>query len=77
MDKIKVLDMDYSENIMTALNGIEIPKEEIPDIDSYTMPFGKYKGKTLPQIKALDPGYISWAKENMNKEPVKSLLSQV
>lgn len=71
------LDMDYSENIMTALNGMEIPKEEIPDIDSYTMPFGKYKGKTLPQIKALDPGYISWAKENMNKEPVKSLLSQV
>lgn len=52
-------------------------KEEIPDIDTYIIPFGKYKGKTLPEIKETDPGYISWAKENMTREPVKTLLAQV
>lgn len=52
-------------------------KEEIPDIDTYIIPFGKYKGKTLPEIKETDPGYISWAKENMTREPVKTLLAQM
>lgn len=52
-------------------------KEEIPDINTYIIPFGKYKGKTLPEIKEIDPGYISWAKENMTREPVKTLLSQM
>lgn len=52
-------------------------KEEIPDINTYIIPFGKYKGKTLPEIKETDPGYISWAKENINREPVKTLLAQM
>lgn len=52
-------------------------KEEIPDINTYIIPFGKYKGKTLPEIKETDPGYISWAKENMTREPVKTLLTQM
>lgn len=52
-------------------------KEEIPDINTYIIPFGKYKGKTLPEIKEIDSGYISWAKENMTREPVKTLLSQM
>lgn len=52
-------------------------KEEIPDINTYIIPFGKYKGKTLPEIKEIDSGYISWAKENMTREPVKTLLAQV
>ena len=52
-------------------------KEEIPDINTYIIPFGKYKGKTLPEIKETDPGYIIWAKENMTKEPVKTLLAQM
>lgn len=52
-------------------------KEEIPDINTYIIPFGKYKGKTLPEIKEFDPGYISWAKENMTREPVKTLLAQM
>ena len=52
-------------------------KEEILDINTYIIPFGKYKGKTLPEIKETDPGYISWAKENMTREPVKALLAQM
>ena len=52
-------------------------KVEIPDINTYQLPFGKYKEKTLPEIAELDPGYISWAKENMTREPVKTLLKQL
>lgn len=55
----------------------EAEKAQLPDIDSYVITFGKYSGKTLPQIAEVDPGYISWAKDNMTREPVKSLLAQM
>ena len=71
------LDMTYSDDVVFALGGVDIPKEELPDIDSYVITFGKYSGKTLPQIKEIDPGYISWAKENMSRESVRSLLAQL
>lgn len=48
-----------------------------PKLDEYIIPFGKHSGKTLPQIAACDPDYIAWAKENMTREPIKSLLSQL
>lgn len=71
------LDMTYSDEVISALCGVDIPKEELPDITTYVITFGKYSGKTLPQIKEIDPSYISWAKENMNREPIKSLLAQL
>lgn len=49
----------------------------LPDINTYTLPFGKYKGHTLPEVAEVDSDYIAWAKENMTKEPVKSLLAQM
>ena len=52
-------------------------QEPLPDINAWTLPFGKYKGKTLPEIKAESPGYIKWAKENANSEPFKSLVAQI
>lgn len=52
-------------------------KAELPDINSYIISFGKHNGKTLPQIKECDSGWIAWAKENISREPVKSLLSQM
>lgn len=54
-------------------------EEQAPpiDINTYTLPFGKHKGETLVQIAESDPSYIAWAKENMNKEPIKSLLKQL
>lgn len=33
--------------------------------------------KLNPKIAEVDPGYIAWAKENMTREPVKSLLAQM
>ena len=68
------LDMTYNKELLQIL---DLEKEEIPDINTYIIPFGKYKGKTLPKIKETDPGYISWAKENINREPVKTLLAQM
>ena len=52
-------------------------KAELPKLDEYIISFGKYNGKTLPQIKECDSGWIAWAKENISREPVKSLLTQV
>jgi hypothetical protein len=55
----------------------EEEKAAPPDINSYVLNFGKHQGKTLPEIKMCDPGWIKWAKENLTKEPVRSLLSQI
>lgn len=71
------LDMQYSDEVNASLGGIETPKEELPDVSTYVVTFGKYSGKTLPQIKEVDPGYFAWAKENMTREPVRSLLAQM
>lgn len=71
------LDMTYSEEVLSALGDVEIPKEELPKLEEWILPFGKYKGRTLLQINEIDPGYIAWAKENMTREPVKSLLAQL
>lgn len=71
------LDMTYGEDIYKALDDIVVPKEELPDIQTYQLTFGKHSGKTLPQIMECDPGYIAWAKENMTREPVRSLLTQL
>ena len=71
------IDMTYTEDVYKALGDIKVPVEELPDIDTYVITFGKHSGKTLPQIAEVDPGYISWAKENMTREPVKTLLMQL
>lgn len=70
-------DLDYiiPDELITLLG--ENAKVELPDINTYVITFGKHSGKTLLQIAKCDPGYISWAKENMTREPVKSLLSQI
>lgn len=52
-------------------------KEEIPDIDTYIISFGKHKGKTLTEVNKIDPGYIVWAKENITREPLKTLLKAI
>lgn len=69
------IDMIIPEELKKSLD--ENVKIVLPDIDTYIMPFGKYKGKPLPEIAQTDPGYIRWAKENMTREPVKSLLDQM
>jgi hypothetical protein len=71
------LDMTYSNEVYAALGEIELPKEELPDIDTWKLPFGKHSGETLPQIAESNPSYIRWAKENITSEPARSLLAQM
>ena len=51
--------------------GREDPK---PDINTWRFTFGKHSGKTIPEVDEIDHQYIVWAKENMTKEPARSLL---
>lgn len=56
-----------------------MPKEavaKLPTLEDYKLDFGKHAGKTIPEIFEIDPGYIRWAKDNMTKEPAKSLLKE-
>lgn len=48
-----------------------------PTVDTYVVPFGKHRGMTLVQIKAEDSDYFDWMKNNIEKEPVKSLLREI
>ena len=71
------LDMTYSDEVYDALGGIEVPKEDLPDINTYKLDFGKHAGMTSPDIQNGAPAYIRWAKENITREPVRSLLAQM
>ena len=55
----------------------EEEKSELPKLENFVVDFGKHKNKTLLEIKECDPGWIAWAKENISREPVKSLLAQM
>lgn len=71
------LDMTYSDDVLAVLNNVEIPKQELTDINTYVLNFGKHSGEKLVDVAQSDPSYISWAKENMNREPIKSLLAKL
>ena len=71
------LDMTYSNEVLATLDDVEIPKQELPDVNTYVLNFGKHSGEKLVDVAQSDPSYISWAKENMSREPIKSLLAQL
>ena len=57
----------------------DLPEDNVapPDINTWVFPFGKYKGKTIPEVEKENPGYIKWAKKYIEKEPAKTLLKQL
>lgn len=66
----KCLTMDF-ENYVPE-------KVEIPDLNTFVMPFGnKHKGELLIDIAKNDPSYISWMRENIKREPFISLIKQL
>lgn len=67
----KDIEMKFEEETKQPVSQ---PAEQLPDIETWRFSFGKHFGQTIPEVYALDPGYIKWAKENMEKEPAKSLL---
>ena len=65
------------KDIEVLFDGYEAPKKEIPKLEEYIFNFGKHSGEKLIDVAKSDPGYISWAKENMTREPIRTLLMQM
>lgn len=65
------------KDIEVLFDGFEVPKKEVIKLEDYVLNFGKHSGEKLVDVAQTDPNYISWAKENMNREPIKSLLAQL
>ena len=70
-------DLDYiiPDELKELLNANV--KIELPSLDEYVLTFGKHKGKTLVEVAKCDPGWIRWAKENIDREPIRGLLKEL
>lgn len=68
------LDMIIPEELTAILHNIETSK---PDVNTWTLPFGKHKGKTLVQVQEEAPDYISWMKTQNMKDPIPYLLKSM
>lgn len=73
---------------LAATKGVEVQFEgftpetpqavnESATLDTFVVPFGKFKGKKLTEIASIAPDYISWAKMNITSEPMATLLKQL
>lgn len=70
------LDMIIPDELKDILSGVKIEGKEV-SLEEYRVDFGKYSGRTLLEIRDIDPGYIRWMKEKMDREPVRTLLMQM
>ena len=68
------LDMIIPDELKTLLSEA---KEEKPDINTWTIPFGKHRGKTLIEIQEAAPDYIAWMKTQDMKSPIPELLKEM
>lgn len=48
-----------------------------PSLDTYILTFGKHNGEKLTDVAHTDPSYILWAKENITREPLRTLLTKI
>ena len=62
------------KDLTMAFEGYEAVKVELPDINEYKFTFGRHSGKTIPEVAAIDMGWLTWAKENLTREPEKTLI---
>jgi hypothetical protein len=69
------IDMQPSEYLKGIFDG-ETTNQKLPNINEYQLTFGKHTGKTIPEIAKVDKGWLHWAKENLTREPVASLIKQ-
>lgn len=70
------LDMIIPNELKDILSGEKTEDKEV-SLEEYRIDFGKHSGRTLLEIRDIDPGYIRWMKENMTREPVRTLLMQI
>jgi hypothetical protein len=62
------------KDLTMAFEGYEQPKAELPNINEYKLTFGRHNGKTIPEIADIDMGWLTWAKDNLSREPVNTLI---
>jgi hypothetical protein len=62
------------KGLTMAFENYEQPKVELPDINEYTLNFGKHSGKKLIDVYKKHRDYIDWCKENIHREPLMSLI---
>ena len=62
------------KDLTMAFDNVETPKVELPDVDTYVFPYRKHAGELLVDVFKNDRPYINWCKENINKEPLQSLI---
>jgi FtsZ-interacting cell division protein YlmF len=76
---IHVADYLASRKCLTIdFDNYEAPKVDIPDLNTFVMPFGnKHKGELLVDIAKNDPSYITWMRENIRREPFISLIKEL
>ena len=60
-----------AEEIQNAIANQEVTQEEA---DSYTIAFGKYKGKTIKEIYESDKGYVEWMLNSTQDERMIKLI---
>lgn len=62
------------KDLTMAFDNVEQPKVEAPDINEYKLTFGRHNGKTIPEVAKVDMGWLIWAKDNLSREPVATLI---
>ena len=68
------IDWIIPDELREILTGVKV---ELPDPETYVITFGKHKGETLKEIVEEDRQYIDWMKENIDREPLKTLLKEI
>lgn len=71
------LDMMYSDHIKMIFENEHNESKNVIDLENYILDFGKYSGEKLVDVAKEHTGYIKWMKENITREPVRSLLEQL
>lgn len=51
-------------------------KPKMPDLNEFKLTFGRHLGKTIPQIAETDRGWLVWARDNLTREPLLTLIKK-
>ena len=62
------------KDLTMAFDGFEQPQTQLPDINEHKLSFGRHSGKTIPEIAMVDMGWLTWAKDNLSREPEITLI---
>ena len=63
------------KDLTMAFDGFEQNKVELPDVNEHKLTFGRHSGKTIPEIATVDMGWLTWAKDNLSREPEHTLIN--